>query len=252
MSVTRLLVLGAVRIFQPTHGYHVMRELTTWHVDEWANLKPGSIYNALRSLTKAGMLTEERGDGGSGPRAVYRLTDDGESEFQGLLRSSIWQLHPHEPAWLLCGLSFWWALSREEVIDALEARRAQLVAQQGAIRYAETAFSPRPGETDHVVEHFRIQAARLSGELQWVDDVAIRIKDGAYTFAGEAPPDPASPEQPRLPGPPASPGQPGLPTTPGQPASPARPGEPGLPGSLGTAAAPGPSVPPSPVVIVTE
>ena len=49
MSVTRLLVLGAVRIFQPAHGYLVRRELLSWRVEEWANVQPGSIYHALRS-----------------------------------------------------------------------------------------------------------------------------------------------------------------------------------------------------------
>jgi DNA-binding PadR family transcriptional regulator len=59
MAVTRLLVLGAVRIFQPTHGYFVRRELASWQVEEWAHLNPGSVYNALRGLTKEGLLAEE-------------------------------------------------------------------------------------------------------------------------------------------------------------------------------------------------
>ena len=45
MSATRLLILGAVRIFQPVHGYFIRRE------------RPG-IYNALRTLTRQGMLRE--------------------------------------------------------------------------------------------------------------------------------------------------------------------------------------------------
>ena len=96
MSATRLLVLGAVHILQPAHGYLVMRELSTWKVDEWANLKPGSIYNALRTLTKAGLLSREpREEGGSGGgKSVYRLTADGETEFERLVRQAIWQLHP--------------------------------------------------------------------------------------------------------------------------------------------------------------
>ena len=52
MSSTRLLVLGVVRIFQPVHGYDVRRELLSWRVDQWANVAPGSIYNALKTLTK--------------------------------------------------------------------------------------------------------------------------------------------------------------------------------------------------------
>jgi len=82
MSTTRLLVLGAVRIFQPAHGYLVRRELVTWQVDDWANLNPGSIYNALRTLARDGLLEEAEAEiavGGTGPgaRVTYRLTPDG-------------------------------------------------------------------------------------------------------------------------------------------------------------------------------
>ena len=59
MSVTRLLVLGGVRIFEPAHGYLVRRELLSWQVEEWAHVKPGSIYNALRTMTRDGLLLEE-------------------------------------------------------------------------------------------------------------------------------------------------------------------------------------------------
>jgi len=51
-TTTRLLVLGVVRLFQPVHGYEVRRELITWHASEWASVKPGSIYNALKTTWK--------------------------------------------------------------------------------------------------------------------------------------------------------------------------------------------------------
>lgn len=199
--MTRLLVLGAVRIFQPAHGYLVMRELSTWQVDEWANLKPGSIYNALRSLTKASMLVEEPHDGegsdaGSGTKTAYRLTQDGETEFQRLVRDALWQLHPHEPAWLMGAISFWWVLPRDEVIDALDARRAQLVARLSSMRYSEDAFVRHTGKPAHVAEHFRVQAAHAHGELEWVDDVSARIKEGGYWFEGEDPANFKPPEAP--------------------------------------------------------
>ena len=57
-SATRLLVLGCVRIFQPVHGYFLRRELMSWEVERWAHIHPGSIYNALKTLTKAGLLAE--------------------------------------------------------------------------------------------------------------------------------------------------------------------------------------------------
>jgi DNA-binding PadR family transcriptional regulator len=76
MSATRLLVLGVVRIFQPVHGCSVRRELLTWKVDDWAHVKPGSIYNALRTLTKEGYL-EAAGthtEGSRPERTLYQLT----------------------------------------------------------------------------------------------------------------------------------------------------------------------------------
>jgi hypothetical protein len=38
----RLLLLGAVAIFEPVDGYQIRRELVSWHVEEWANINPGS------------------------------------------------------------------------------------------------------------------------------------------------------------------------------------------------------------------
>lgn len=189
MSVTRLLVLGAVRIFQPAHGYLVRRELLTWQVEDWANLNPGSIYNALRTLTRDGLLEEAEAPaavGGTGPaaRATYRLTDDGEAEFYRLLRDALWTLYPSEPSRLLAGLSFWWALSRQEVLDALEGRRAQLQARLAATPYqaADIRSSSTP---DHVVEHVLLFEAHIRAELTWVDEVRERINAGSYGFAGE-------------------------------------------------------------------
>ena len=140
MSVTRLLVLGVVRIFEPAHGYLVRRELLSWQVEEWANVKPGSIYNALRTLTRDGLLLEEEAPiaiGGTGPaaRATYRLTPEGQSEFFRLERRRCGSLHPGEPGWLLAGLSFWFTLSREEVLAALAARRAQLKSRLAGTPY---------------------------------------------------------------------------------------------------------------------
>lgn len=191
MSVTRLLILGAVRIFQPAHGYLVRRELISWHAQEWGNLNPGSVYNALRSLARDGLLEERVADfavGGTGPsaRTTYQLTPDGETEFIELLREAVWQLHPYQPSWLEAGLSFWEALERKEVLEALAARRAQLEALLPMAGYNADLVRRSPNKPDHVVEHFLHARSILAAEIGWVDEVSARLRDGAYTFAGEA------------------------------------------------------------------
>jgi len=192
MSVTRLLVLGAVRIFQPTHGYFVRRELASWQVAEWAHLNPGSIYNALRGLAKEGLLIEEpeadaaATDGRK--KTVYRLTVDGEKEFQRLVREALWELHPYEQDWISAGIAFWWALSRDEVTAALTARISLLQARRTAIGFSAKGLGPSAaGTPDHVVEMFHFQEALLRAEQQWVSEVLERIRAGTYGFAGEDP-----------------------------------------------------------------
>ena len=51
-----LLVLGGVAMFQPVNGYQIRRELVSWQVDRWANIKPGSIYHGLGRLAEEGLL----------------------------------------------------------------------------------------------------------------------------------------------------------------------------------------------------
>lgn len=194
--MTRLLVLGAVRIFQPAHGYLVRRELLSWQADQWAHLNPGSVYNALRTLGRDGLLATdhapETADATAAPpggpaagKVRYHLTGDGETEFQRLVRLALWEVHPYEPEWLLAGMSFWWALSRQEVLDALSARRTQLEGRQVATEYAARAVGQSPFKPESVVEHFLLHREQLQGELAWVDAARERIASGAYHFDGE-------------------------------------------------------------------
>ena len=188
MSVTRLLVLGAVRLFQPAHGYLVRRELVSWQAEEWAHLNPGSVYNALRSLTRDGMLAEDSpgaSDRAGAAKVRYRLTDDGETEFGRLVRLALWQLHPYQPEWLLAGLSFWSALTRQEVLDALAARRTQLEGRIVATGYAADSIRQTPFKPEAVVEHFLVHVEQLRGELAWVESVTERLRAGEYWFEGE-------------------------------------------------------------------
>jgi DNA-binding PadR family transcriptional regulator len=187
MSATRLLLLGTVRIFQPVHGYFVRRELLSWHAESWAHLNPGSVYNGLRSLAREGFV-EEVGtevEGGRPARTTYRLTADGESEFMVLLRGALWNVATHDPAELMAGWSFAWALSREEVIAALEHRVEQIVASARASEFAIEGIRRGHGTPDTVVEHFRLTQARLDGEASWARALTERLRAGEYWFEGE-------------------------------------------------------------------
>jgi DNA-binding PadR family transcriptional regulator len=193
VSVNRLLILGVVRIFQPVHGYFVRRELMSWRAEEWAQINPGSIYNALRTLTREGYL-EELGTethGGRPARTSYRLTADGETEFRQLLRPALWNLEPYEPTNLLAAWGFAYTLSREEVIAALEHRVEQIAAHGKSLEFAIDGIRRGSGPPALVAEHLRLTQGRLEGEASWSADLAARLRAGEYWFEGE--PDPPWP-----------------------------------------------------------
>jgi DNA-binding PadR family transcriptional regulator len=192
MSATRLLVLGAVRIMQPVHGYDVRRELVSWRIEDSANVKPGSIYSALKTLAKDGLISVSGHDADPGrpERTSYVLTGEGEKEFQTLLRAAWWRVErPSEPLIpALCLMPF---LPREEFAAALQSRIMQLTATLEELRFARAGIkdgaSGADGEIpEHVREIMDFGTARTKSELTWTKALLGRVRAGAYVFAGEA------------------------------------------------------------------
>jgi DNA-binding PadR family transcriptional regulator len=182
MSTTRLLLLGAVRIFQPVHGYLLRRELLTWQVQEWAHVNPGSIYSGLRTLAKLGLLAESPGD-----PVAYRLTPDGEVEYQRLLAMALREPDWREPTRLLGGLCFFTTLPREEAREALRARGLVLEATVSATSSAVRSIQQSRTAPASTVELFHVGRHWMEGERVWVREVCERIDAGHYRFAGEEP-----------------------------------------------------------------
>jgi DNA-binding PadR family transcriptional regulator len=184
MSSTRLLMLGAVRIFQPVHGYFVRRELLTWRADQWAKINPGSIYNALRTLERDGFISGESSED-KPARTAYSLTDDGETEFLALLREALWHVVPNDPARLYTAVSFMWVLSRDEVIEALESRIAQLDALHREVPYTLSTLAGHAEKPRHIAEFAYLGDALVMGEREWTVACLERVREGAYAFEGE-------------------------------------------------------------------
>lgn len=186
---TRLIVLGAVHQFQPVHGYFLRRELLTWHVDEWANLQPGSIYNALRSLKKDGYLSENGTEaaGNRPERIIYSVTEEGEVEFLRLLRQTIWTVEAFDTTSAMLLISFMFALSREEVLAALEHRIREIDARIASNGFHIRDVTKSTTTPIYVREIFELSSVRLHGERDWTTTLCERIKAGDHYFAGETP-----------------------------------------------------------------
>ncbi|GAA4671385.1 MULTISPECIES: PadR family transcriptional regulator [Amycolatopsis] len=189
MSATRLLVLGVVRMHGSAHGYQVRRELLTWSADKWANVQPGSIYHALKKMTAEKLLEQVETESGTGPdRTAYRLTEDGETEFQLLLAKYLSQSgepDSSQDAYRLgAALTFLPALPRARAISLLRQRATQMEAQRATVA-GVLEHGTDWGQPAHVSELYRLWGAQVGVTVEWARDLIARLEAGEYVMADD-------------------------------------------------------------------
>ncbi|MFI9007720.1 PadR family transcriptional regulator [Actinosynnema sp. NPDC053489] len=184
MSATRLLVLGVVRGYGRAHGYLIGNDLMSWGAGEWANVKWGSIYHALKQLTRDGCLVDHAVPPG---RTDYAITAKGEGEYRVLLRDAV-RRPETRPDLLAAGLALLPSLSREEAVGLLTERLAELEARRDAARERARGWGGPP----HVGELFGLWEHTAASGAEWTRGLVERLSSGAYPMAGE----PGSPGEP--------------------------------------------------------
>ncbi|OZM73516.1 PadR family transcriptional regulator [Amycolatopsis antarctica] len=187
MSATRLMVLGVVRMVGRTHGYQVRRELLSWNADKWGNIKPGSIYHALRKLTADGLLREVDIEAGSGPeRTAYELTEDGEREFFDLLTTMLSDARNdvHSAPELQAALVFITTLPRKMAVSLLAHRLTKLSGYR--LNVLDTMErSTEWGHPEHVLSLYRLWLGQLDAAMTWTSDQVERLENGELTMADD-------------------------------------------------------------------
>lgn len=177
MSATRLLVLGIVRGYGRAHGYRVGNDLLSWGADEWANVKWGSIYHALRALTQSGFLLDHNDIPG---RTDYELTERGEVEFMRLLRDALRRPEPR-PDLLGAALAMLPALPRAEAVRLLRERLTAHEAARDKARAQVDSWAEPP----HVRELFGLWEHTAAGGVEWTRGLIERLEAGEYPMTGE-------------------------------------------------------------------
>ena len=173
-------MLGVVRESGPVHGYDVRRTLLARGATSWANIAPGSIYNALKTLVREGFLENVGTDrhGARPERTSFRLTEAGEREFARLLRENLRDARlPNHP--VLAGLAFLPDLPRDELVAALRARATDLRTEAADSRTMATDIraDDAGGVPCHVADSYDLIARLRDAEADWATDLADRLGD---------------------------------------------------------------------------
>ncbi|MCW2760198.1 MAG: hypothetical protein JWR85_399 [Marmoricola sp.] len=181
---TRLLLLGAVAIFEPVNGYQIRRELVSWGVESWANIRPGSIYNGLATLAQRGDLVRHDLRDGSREVAVYELSDQGRAEFRRLYDGAVTEVRPTSPLAFQTAISMLPLVTRAEATVLLEQRLANLERQVEEALASPPDPEHTPPHALAMVEYWNRVAAV---ERDWLMSLLLRIADGDLAFLGEEP-----------------------------------------------------------------
>ena len=161
-----LLLLGLLRQ-TGMHGYKII-EFIERDLSMCTDLKKPTAYFLLDKMAQNGWISwvEER-EGNRPPRRIYRITPEGEVEFQKLLRESLVHYEPIKFSDDIA-LAFADGLPKTEILELLQQRRNALQSIVEATRLTPA----HPGLVQLVIDHQRIH---LESELVWMDELLERI-----------------------------------------------------------------------------
>ena len=180
-TATRLLLLGAVGIFEPVNGYQIRRELVSWQVDRWAHLNPGSIYGGLTTLARQGHLVRHELVDGGREVSVYELTDSGRSELERLVVTALETVELYDRS------DFMAAFSMLPSVLPGDRARTSLVRRRAALEQTVAEFAEVKMRSDAVPPHV-LRGALLwydvtVAELDWLREVIEELASGRFAIA---------------------------------------------------------------------
>jgi DNA-binding PadR family transcriptional regulator len=174
---TRMLLLGAVALFEPVNGYQIRRELLSWEVERWANVNPGSIYGGLSTLTRQGHLRRHDLTDGGRDVAVYEITDAGRAELRALMVSGLETVETVNRAAFTVAFSQLPLLDRAQVLRSLKVRRAALEELVRDLAVQEPGTAP-----PHAMRTAVLWLDLAVAELAWLRETIDDVSSGTLRF----------------------------------------------------------------------
>ncbi|MEA5367690.1 PadR family transcriptional regulator [Amycolatopsis sp., V23-08] len=176
MGSVRLFILGALARGGPMHGHQIRRAAQVDRTELWADVKPGSLYAALRRMADEGVIEALRTErvGNMPERTVYTITDEGRRELS-VLRHTILTTTKLRPDPVDLALAYTEDLDEPALRALIEDRRAALVADLASWKHLQEHAAPyldglEPLGFDHVI-------IRLEAEVTWHDRVLDKLTD---------------------------------------------------------------------------
>lgn len=158
------------------YGHQIRRAIETISVDQWSEIRVGSLYHALHQLESESLIEAVRTErqGRLPARTVYALTEEGAAELASLRDRALREIvHPHDPF----DVALWVAaeLPAAELEGIVRQRLAAIRVSLDSIRverrlHAAKGYLPPAGEV--LMRHGE---ARLEAELRWHEELLAAL-----------------------------------------------------------------------------
>ncbi len=173
-----LYVLGTLSRGK-TYGHEVMKLVRVSHADRWVSLSEKHVYYVLQKLARKGWVTQtEERDGALPARKVYELTAAGRAALVNLLHSRVLReaFVPSPFDAVLGVMAYCDALSQQEILDLLRARRDLLVRR---LQEDELPNGGRSAEKQYgylARALYQKTQLLLRAEIGWLEGVMRRVR----------------------------------------------------------------------------
>jgi DNA-binding PadR family transcriptional regulator len=167
-SKVEIVVLGLLAE-EPMYGYDLLERFRERSMGFWVEVGKASVYQALRRLERAGLVSGRAQEGPEGPdRRVYRISKTGRDRLRAGLVERCASLEPYETSGGLA-LGFAHLLPAADARKALDAREASIRDLMDAVRTERARTSAERGP-DRSVSAAMLdrQEAFAKAELAWI------------------------------------------------------------------------------------
>jgi DNA-binding PadR family transcriptional regulator len=165
LTDAELLVLGLVAEM-PRHGYQLEQVIEQRMMREWTQIGFSSIYFVLGKLEAMKLVSAKRPEttAHSKARKIYCVTKAGRSALVAQTLAALSTVRPTHSSVLL-GMINWSALTRDDALAALQARRCSIEAEVARLGNIQIDQQPLPDFVEVLFDH---SIGQLKTELEWI------------------------------------------------------------------------------------
>ncbi len=163
----RLLILGLLAA-GPLHGHQIRRAADQSGIEQWGEVKVGSLYGMLRRLEGDGLIEPVRveQEGRRPQRTVYGITDDGRQELAIHRERALTQPALHSTT-VEAALKWSTGLEEDGLRERLDRRRAALTAALAELTAGRELHLREGHLSTASLAGYRRTELHLEAELTW-------------------------------------------------------------------------------------